>query len=176
MQVFKFKKLIALHLILALIFVIGVTFSTAQQKIKVAGKMSLTQSGVNTIEIGDVEGHAISLGKAEGTNTNIGENKFMDGAQLVNMYFSDTIMGNGHHHGYVKFIQAADTVFAKWEGKVTTTLSEDKTPITSYEGTFTFTKGTGQFKDIQGKGTYKGKFISEAEFVSEWEGEYFIKE
>ena len=176
MKLFKFKRLIVPFFILALIFAFGVTFSPAQQKIKVAGKMSLTQSEVNTIEIGDVKGHGISLGKAEGTNANTGGNKFMDGAQLVNMNFSDTIMGNGHHRGYVKFIQAADTVFAKWEGKVTTTLSEDKTPITSYERTFTFTRGIGQFKNIQGSGSYKGKFIEEAKSVSEWEGEYFLKE
>jgi hypothetical protein len=43
------------------------------------------------------------------------------------------------------------------------------------EGTFSYTKGTALFENIQGGGTYKGKYISEKTYIVEWEGEYFIK-
>jgi hypothetical protein len=90
--------------------------------------------------------------------------------------YSDLVKGNGPQQGYIKFGQNGDTAIARWQGKATTTLSAEGTPMITFEGTFSFIKGTGQFENIEGNGTYKGKFISETSYMAEWQGEYVIKE
>ena len=128
------------------------------------------------MEVGDTEEHAMVLGHSEGTNTSTGENVFMDGAQIVNLSFSDLVKGNGPHQGYVEFTKGEDAVFAKWQGTVTTMMSDEGTPMMSFEGTFTYIGGMGQYMGIKGSGTYKGYFTSETEYMTEWEGEYAIME
>lgn len=175
MQILRFKRAMGLFISLALIFSLSVTTSEAQQKTKAAGKMTVAYTNQETIEVGDAEGHIISLGESEGINVSTGMPEFMNGAQVVNLSFGDLVKGNGPHQGYVKFAKKGDTVIAKWEGKVTTTLSAEGTPITTFAGTFSWIKGTGQFGNIQGSGTYKGEFISKTIYTSDWEGEYSIK-
>ena len=175
MQILTFNRAMVLSISLVLIFALGVTTSVAQQKIKVAGKMTLAYTKQETIDVDDAEGHFISLAESEGKNVSTGKQEFMDGAQVVNLSFGDLVKGNGPHQGYVKFAKKDDTVIAKWEGKVTTTLSAEGTPITTFEGTFSWIKGTGQFVNIQGNGTYKGGFISKTLYTSDWEGEYSVK-
>jgi hypothetical protein len=171
-----FKTLMILFISLILIFASGVMMSIAQEKTQIAGKFTATYLKQETIEVGDTEGHIVYLEQTEGTNESTGEHTIMDGARVVNVSFSDLVKGNGPHQGYIKFAQNDDTYFAKWEGTVTTTLSAEGTPIITFEGTYFYIKGTGQFENIQGSGTYKGKFISETTYIAEWEGEYFIKE
>jgi hypothetical protein len=99
----------------------------------------------------------------------------MDGAQVFNVSFADLVKGTGPHQGYIEFSQQNDKTYAKWEGKVTTTLSAGNTPIITFEGTFSWIKGTGRFENIQGNGTYSGQFTSKTTYSSEWTGEYTIK-
>jgi len=175
MQIIKLKTAMGLFTSLALIFALGVTTSTAQQKTKVSGKMTVAYTKQERIDVGDVEGHLISLSESEGINVSTGKPEFMNGAQVVNLSFADLVKGNGPQQGYVKNTKKGDTAIAKWEGKITTTLSAEGTPITTFEGTFSWIKGTGQFENIQGNGTYKGGFISKTIYTVDWEGEYSIK-
>ncbi len=165
------KRSTALFISLALIFVLGVIPSIAQQKTKIAGKMTVAYTRQETIDIGDIEGHIISLGESEGTNVSTGKHKFMDGAQVVNMSFGDLVKGNGPHQGYLKLTKKGNAVFCKWEGKVTT----KGTSMPTFEGTFSYIKGTGKFENIEGDGTYKGKYISKTIYTVEWKGQYSIK-
>jgi hypothetical protein len=150
--------------------------ANAQEKTKIAGKMTLTQPERPPLDVGDTPGHHLALSQEKGTNSSTGEHKFMDGAEVLNLSFHDLTQGNGPHQGYLRHCQAADTVFCKWQGEVTTTLSAEKTPVTTFQGAWFYTKGTGQLRGIQGRGTYKGEFISQTDYVVDWEGEYFIKE
>ena len=174
MQIFTSKTVMALFISLALIFALTVT-TLAQEKTKIAGKMTVTYTKQEKFDVGDTEGHIISMAESEGTNVSTGKHEFMDGAQVVNMSFGDLVKGNGPHQGYIKFTKNGDTSFAKWEGKITTTISAEGTPMTTFEGTFSYIKGTGQFENIHGSGTYKGRFISETTYECDWEAEYFIK-
>jgi len=167
------KKLIGLFISLVLIFTIGVTTSIAQQKTKIAGKITAALTTHSRINIGDTEGHIILLEEYEGTNVSTGKEKFMDGAQDVVRGFGDLVMGNGTNQGYGKLSLNGDVVFYKLQSKVATTLSPEGKRVTTFEASLTFTKGTGKYENIQGSGTYKGKFISG--LIGEWEGEYFIK-
>jgi len=169
------KRIIRLFISLVLIFTLGMTTSIAQQKIKVSGKHTLATINQTTINVGDTEHHIISLSEFEGTNVSTGDKKFMDGAMDVGMSFTDIIKGTGPHQGYGKMSLNGDAISWKHKGKSITTLSPEGKPITTLEGSFTWTTGSGKYENIQGSGTYKGKYISTAIFVIEWKCEYFIK-
>lgn len=160
---------------LLLIVAFVVMPAMAQKKLEVAGKMTMAQTIREAIEVGDAKDHIIVLSQYEGTNESAGEHKFMDGAQVVNMAFGDLVQGSGPHQGYVKLVQGEDTIFCSWEGMVTATVPEEGAPITSFEGTYSYTMGTGQFENIKGGGTYKGQFTSKTELTTEWEGKYSIE-
>jgi hypothetical protein len=174
MQKLRFKKLIGLFISLVLIFTLGVTTSIAQQKTKIAGKHTLAYKQ-DTINVGDTEGHIIALSEFEGFNVSTGEEKFMDGAQDVAMGFSDLVMGNGTDQGYGNISLNGDVIFWKHQGNIATTISPEGKLVTTAEGSWTFTKGTGKYENIQASGTYKGKLMSRTIYIIEWEGEYFIK-
>ena len=169
------KKIIRLFISLVLIFTLGVTTSTAQQKIKVSGKHTLATIEQNAINVGDTDGHIISLGEFEGSNVSTGEKKFMDGALDVGMTFSDMVKGNGSHQGYGKMSLNGNVIIWKHQGKSVTTLSPEGMPVTTVEGTYTWINGSGKYENIKGSGTYKGTYISKTIVVLEWEGEYFIE-
>jgi hypothetical protein len=154
----------------------GMTSAFAQDMMKIAGKMEATYVKHEPMEVGDTDEHMMILGRSEGTNTSTGEHMFMDGAQLVNVSFADLVKGNGPHDGYIRFTKGEDAVYAKWQGTVTTMMSDEGTPMMSFEGTFTYTGGMGQYMGIKGSGTYKGHFTSETDYVTEWEGEYALME
>ncbi len=161
---------------LALIFCLCVSSSMAQQQLKIAGKTTAAYTVREVVEVDDTEGHALYLLKTEGFNESTGEHKFMDGVETVWFGIADYIKGNGSHTVYTKMSLNDNVVYAKAEGKTTTTLSPEGKPVTTFEGSLTFTKGTGKYKNIQGSGTYKGKLVSSVIIVNEWEGEYFIKQ
>lgn len=60
------KHTMGLFISLALGCAFGVPSSMAQQKIKVAGKMTAASTKQEVIAIGDVEGHIISLASTKG--------------------------------------------------------------------------------------------------------------
>ena len=174
MQVLTSKRSMALLVSATLILALVATPTTAQEKFKIAGKMTSAQTRDDTISIGDVEGHTFSISKYEGTNASTGEHKFMEGAQLVNVGSAELTKGVGPHHGYVKFMHEDGTAIAQWEGRVTT-VSTEKGPLVTFKGTYSYTLGTGKFENIQGSGIYEGQFTSETEYTCEWKGEYYIE-
>jgi hypothetical protein len=138
-----------LFISLVLIFALGVTTSIAQQKFKIAGKSTAAYTVREVVEVGDTEGHALYLLKIEGFNESTGEHKFMDGAEVDWFGSADYIKGNGPHTVYTKMSLNDNVVYAKAEGKSTTILSPEGKPVTTFEGSLTFTKGTGKYKNIQ---------------------------
>ncbi len=174
MKEFKMKPGLGLFISLAFIFALSVTTSVAQQKTRVAGTVTAADTKTETINVGDTEDdHILSLSGSEGTNVSTGKHKFMDGSDCSYMGQADLVKGNGTQQGYGKMSQNADSVFLEWEGHIIT-LSSNGRPMTTFEGTWSWTKGTGQFENIQGSGTYKGKYISRTIWTAEWEGDYFI--
>lgn len=75
--------------------------------------------------------------------------------------------GNGTHRGYAKAVTPEGvTFFNTYKGKAITTLSPEGKPITTIEGTFSFTRGTGKWENVHGASTYKGKVIGEGIYTS----------
>lgn len=171
-----FNRLAALFIGLILILAFTPTMTTAQEMMKIAGEIKAAYTQKDSIAVGDAEGHVLSLAISEGPNVSTAEHEFMEGATVLNYSFNDLVGGNGLHQGYVRFTKNGDTAFGKWRGKVTTVISAEGAPTTTFEGTTTWIKGTGKFENIQGTGTYNGAFISKTEYEVEWEGEYSIKE
>lgn len=144
------------------------------KKLKVSGKQTLAYTRQERSNVGDVEGHMLSLIEAEGVNISTGDTEYMNGAQVINFVTSDLINFNGPIQGYSITKKKEDSAFGKLEGKITTSLSADGTPVAVIEAKLIWIKGTGQFKNIQGVATAKGIYISKNIYTVEWEGEYWI--
>ena len=150
------------------------TESISQQK-KIACKMTCATTERKEFDIGYPEGHSFSITETEGINTSTGLNPFLEGAKVINFSFADLVMGNGDYQGYIKLEKKDDMVLCKWDGSIKTIIGPEKIPVTTFEGTFFYIYGSGSFKNIQGKGTFKGEFISRTIYIVDWEGEYSIK-
>ena len=84
---------------------------------------------------------------------------------------SDSVAGTGTHRGYFRrLFKNGDTDYGSYEGTHKTTVKEDGSWETTWEGTYKVTGGTGKFKNIKGGGTYRGKATAEGA-STEWEGE-----
>ena len=173
MQKSIFNNIIGLIIVLALFLTSSPLL--AQQKMKVAGKHTIAYTTRETINIDDTDGHVLLLSRIEGFNTNVGEQTFMDGAEVIVFGFGDYVKGNGPHQTYIKISLNKDVVWGKFEGKTSTILSAEGKPITKLEGIGSWIKGEGKYKGIQGNFTYKSKRVSKNMITTDWEGEYFIK-
>jgi hypothetical protein len=146
------------------------------RKIKVAGKQTLAYTRQERKEVGDTEGHILSLIEAEGINISSGDSEFMNGAQIINVVTSDLVNFNGPIHGYSITTKKGDSAVGKFDGKIITTISADGTPVAVIDDVhLTWIKGTGQFLNIKGSATAKGRYISRNIYNVEWEGEYWIE-
>ncbi len=174
MQIIAGKRQVGLFVSILLIFFM-LTPLIAQEKKKISGKMTVAATKQEMVDIGDTKGHTVGFSIFEGTNFSTGAQKFMDGAHATNVAFGDFVMGSGPHQTYVTITQNDNAAIARCEGKSKATPSPDGTMMVTFEGTFTYVGGKGAFENIQGKGTYKGKYLAKNIYTAEWEGEYFIK-
>ena len=163
------RNLAATALTVGAIGVLG--WSPAKAPSKIAGTVSAKYAEQHPLPVPDAAGHALVLARAQGVNRSTGPTRYMDKGDVTNFEFADLTQGNGPQQGYISMSQGADTMISKWSGKVTTTLSPDKTPITSFAGTWTKVSGTGRYKKATGGGTYNGHFTSQTEYTVEWSGE-----
>jgi hypothetical protein len=146
-------------------------WSPAVAPSRIAGTFTVKYAEQHPIPVPDAAGHALMLGRVEGVNRSTGQTPYMDQGKVTSLEFGDLTQGNGPHQGYITFSSGPDSVISTWNGKVTTTLSPDKTPMTSFAGTWTKLRGTGRYQEITGQGTYKGRFISQSEYTVNWQGE-----
>ena len=171
-----FKQSSMIFVVLTSIFTISSSPLMAEEKrLKVSGMITATAIHSAGVHIDDVEGHNLTLEEGEGTNKSTGEQEFLHGAQVTFFGTSDHVMGNGTGRGYAKLALGDDAVFLKHEGTVETRPPTKGIRNTTFKGTFSFYKGTGRYKNIQGSGTYKGRYISKTIYIAEWEGEYITK-
>lgn len=163
-------------LVFALVFLLSLSLTglPAQEKTKVAIHSEMEYTSREVKEIGDLEGHTLILSTIEGINKSTGDREFMDGAKVTIFGFTDAVKGNGISQGYVNMVKDGNIVYGEYKGKVTTTMVEGK-PVTVFETTGKFLKGSGIYKGIQGEFTSKTKMVTEKKMVIETEGEYSIK-
>jgi hypothetical protein len=169
------KSALAVFVILSLFFALEAGLAFAQEKIKFAFKQTHATVKSEALEIGDVKGHYAGFRHYEGAMEVIEGPKVLEGAQITGVSLWDLIQGNGSAHGYTKAVKGPNSVVMKWQLQVVPSTLPDGTPVTTYEGPFTFTNGTGEFENIRGGGTAKGKYISRNISITEPQGEYWIK-
>jgi hypothetical protein len=156
---------------LLLIAPVAMAWSPPTEKLQIAGTFTGSSTQRQNIEVADAPGHVLVLSQAKGSNRSTGPTDYMDGAEIVNSEIADLIQGNGTHQGYVRMSKGGESTVTKWSGKVTTVLSPEKTPITTFEGTWSKVNGSGRFAGVSGSGTYKGRMTSQTEYVVDWQGE-----
>lgn len=168
MQTLKSKKLMLLLISLVAIFLLTVTMSLAQEKIKINGKRFGT-SKAEPIKVDDIESHTLSTSVAKGVDV-------INDSIFISWSTADLVKGNGTHQGYGKGIEKdGDVYFNTFQGRISTTMSPQGKPLVTFEGTWSLIKGTGKWENVQGSGTYKGRYIGPGIFTYDWQGEYFIK-
>lgn len=146
-------------------------WSPAGAPSKIGGTFALKYAEQHPLPVPDADGHVLLLGRVQGVNRSTGPTEYMDRADVTNLEFADLVQGNGPQQGYITMSRGADTAITQWSGKVTTTLSPQKTPITTFEGTWNKVRGTGRYQGVTGRGAYKGRFTSKTEYVVDWNGQ-----
>lgn len=147
----------------------------ATERAPVAGKFTVKYSQQHALPVADAAGPVLLANEAKGTNSNTGRTDYMNGATATLVEIADLTQGNGAHQGYVTFSKDGERSVNRWNGKVTTTLSADNQPVTTFEGTWTKIGGTGRYDGVTGSGRYKGRMLSATEFVVEWNGDLNLK-
>jgi hypothetical protein len=144
--------------------------------VRVSGKFTVKYSQQHQLPAADAAGPVLLANEARGTNSSTGQTDYMNGATTTLVEIADLTQGNGSHQGYVTFTKGADKSLNRWNGRITTTLSANNQPSTSFEGTWTKLSGTGRYEGVSGNGRYKGRMLSPTEFVVEWDGELTLKD
>jgi hypothetical protein len=136
-------------------------------KSKIAGKQYQIETQNTAIDVDDLEGHQVGVAVSKGINF---EGDFT-GEQVTNFYTYDIVMGNGTFKGYgTHFHSNGDVHYNKYQGTITTEIVNDK-PLTTFEGTWEVSGGTGEYEDVRSEGTFKAKAIAPDISLMEWEGE-----
>lgn len=149
---------------------------SAPERLQVGGTITMTYSQMNPAPVGDAAGHVLVSDRATGTNRNTGRDTYMERAEVANTEIADLTQGNGSHQGYTIFSSGRDSTVNRWNGKVTTVLGPDKTPVTSFEGSWNKVRGTGRYAGVSGEGTYRGRMTGKNTYEVEWKGEIAVNE
>ena len=156
------SKIIALIAVITLAFgMTAIDSALAGEKIQNECRGAKYTTKVQTIQVGDEEGHMLILAETIGIHFNLKGEPFLHGWSHRDMYVFDT--GTNSGHGYEEIIDKdGDKIYMAWDGKGVEGGSE---------GTWSFFKGTGKFDGIKGKGTWISYNVAPNQMYADWEGE-----
>lgn len=140
----------------------------------IAGSMQLSYTKQEALPVAEAPGHMLLLGEVKGANKNTGSTDYMDGAEVDNREIARLFQGSGPQSGYITIGKNGNTTIALWSGQVTTIMSAEGQPQTSFKGNWEYVAGTGKYNGIHGKGEYHGHFTSEKSYEVDWSGEYAL--
>jgi hypothetical protein len=157
---------VVLQSTLALLAAGSIAVSVPAYADPISGAFTVKVAKQEVLPVTEQSGDMLMLVESHGTNKS---SNWMDDAQVVNKEIDFLLQGNGPQHGYITFAKGEDTVDVKWSGNVSTAIANDQ-PQISFHGTWEQLKGTGKYVGVQGKGSYKGHYISATEYVVDWVG------
>ncbi len=143
------------------------------ETIQVSGHFEPSYTQRHVLGVPQTQGHVLMLTMAEGVNRDTSKTGYMDGAKVKIHEILDLHRGNGFSSGYVsQTMPNGDEVLVKIAGIVSTNMSGEGKPQTSFSGNWQLQKGAGEYEGISGSGTYKGYFTGETDFIVDWKGYY----
>jgi len=156
-----------------IVFAMGVVFvgdAVAAERGKVAERYVFYTTLFNTLKIPDVEGHTSWQLESKA----IVSNEKWGTALVYQVFTMDLIKGAGPLQGYWHTtFSDGSTITTKFEG-ISTGSGAGTTGVGTVGGTWTYTKGTGKFQGIQGRGTFKSYVLGPGQYYSDSEGEYTL--
>ena len=124
-----------------------------------------------TVDIGDRPGHVFVLAKSACSWTRPMQIEGVDTKDSHDVNVVEVDGANSNSDGYdVSNMANGDKVFIRFSG--TDRSTKDGKPLST--GTWRYIGGTGKFKGIMGKGTYKGTPDASGNYVSEVDGDYTL--
>ena len=157
--------------VIAVFVVVSLSFSAqAAEKKKIMGTDKLGPPISQTVvSPGDDPNHELVLSIRRDTTTS--SDPDLNGTEQMVYEQTDQVAGTGTHRAYCRrLFKNGDTTYGSYEGTHKTTVKEDGSLETTWEGTWKETGGTGKFKNIKGGGTYRGKATAQGA-SSDWERE-----
>jgi hypothetical protein len=122
------------------------------------------------VSLGDDPKHELVLLEISRITTTSSDPDWNETEQIA-YHQADDVAGTGTHRGYFRrFHKNGDTDYGSYEGTHKTSVKEDGSWETTWEGAWKTHGGTGKFKNIKGSGTGRGKATAQESFT-EWEGE-----
>jgi hypothetical protein len=163
------SMLIITALTLGAALVLG-TAARAAEPIHVGGRMTCKTPEQHAIPVEGDPGHVLVVQKVTCSGSASGQSARFDGGQQTWVEVDDLVNGSGMAHGY-EFAKYKDgsTGVTSYAGAQVTTMINGK-PEWAALGTWEQTSGTGSLANVQLRGTWTAKPISESEFIMDWEG------
>jgi hypothetical protein len=146
-----------------------VATGASADKLKDSGSVDMAYVERCGQPIPDQDGHMFDFHEGEGTSTNKGG--LVDGFSVRVREMTDLRQGTGAQQGYVIYSKGADQRVDRFEGMVTTILT-DGHPKTTFKGKWVIINGMGTLAGIEGEGTYAGYFTAKDRFHVDWEGSH----
>jgi len=141
---------------------------------RVSGVLECEKPERTSMEVGDMPGHVLSIGKSPCRWTKaltLGRLRTYKGeSKLMRDERGDVALERGYHVGRTG--GKGDVYYYRFDGQ---TRSRDGVAET-LQGRWMFTGGTGELEGLQGQGTYKGTFDENGAATIQMEGEYRLRE
>ncbi|MEP6994424.1 MAG: hypothetical protein ABI968_07890 [Acidobacteriota bacterium] len=148
----------------------GALAAGASAQTKTSGSAQCKPDAPAPVAIGDQDGHAFAVGKAQCTWTGfeVAGSPSKEGVSVSQDEIAgDKVTSNGYH---TATYASGDKTVAHFHG--TSTMKDGK--VVSGGGTWSYTSGTGKLKGIKGKGTYKGTPNADGTVTYQVDGEYQV--
>jgi len=142
----------------------------AAEPIQVGGRMTCTTAEQHAISVEGDPGHVLVVQKVTCIGSASGQSAMFDGGQQTWVEADDLVKGSGPIHGYemAKYKDGSSGV-TNYVGAQVTKMVDGKPEWTAL-GTWEQIRGTGSLVNVQLRGTWTAKPISEKEYVMDWEG------
>jgi hypothetical protein len=148
----------------------GLAAQAGEKKQLVGKNKPLYYLSQSTSLVGDVPGHEIQ--QAVLVLANSANDPDWTDMQATHFLQFDQTNGSGSHRGYGENLhQGGDKNYFRFEGTHKTLAKGNGSWETTTEGIYTLHGGTGKFKNMKGKGTYKCKQTPE-DGGCDWQGEH----
>jgi hypothetical protein len=146
------------------------TLARAGEPIQVGGKMTCKTPEQHSIPVEGDPGHVLVVQIETCVGSASGASARFDGGQQTWFELDDLVRGSGMIHGYeLAKYKDGSTGTTSYAGAQVATMINGKPEWTAL-GTFEQMRGTGSMANVQIRGTWTAKPISETEFVMDWVG------